>query len=129
MGEAERDYIRDVYSSRPDLAAEYVEALPETKPIIHRIVPDNAGHLLLAVDIADREPGSSIDVFEDTGHYLGRMTLPSPISLSPVVTPVIHAAGSYLYVVTKDDLDVPYVVRYLNRKSEFETGSASRAAG
>lgn len=112
LGEAEREYIRESFGRRPDLVSEYLEALPKTKPIIHRLTPDNAGHLLVAADVAGRQPGTIIDVFQDTGVYLGRIVLPSPISLSPVSTPVMHASAKHWYVVTKDDLDIPYLVRF-----------------
>lgn len=39
------------------------------------------------------------------------MALPSPVPLEPGGPPVVHVTPEYLYVVTEDELDVPYVSR------------------
>lgn len=56
---------------------------------------------------AGETPGSVVE----SGKYMGRMTLPSPIPLEPNGPPVVHVTPEYLYVVTEDELDVPYVSR------------------
>ena len=48
----------------------------------------------------------------DTGVYLGRVTLPEPLQLSP--NPLFR--GQYLYGVVLDEFDIPYVVRYRIRR-------------
>lgn len=107
VGKTEREYVRTEFSNDPAL---YLEALPETKPIVHRILVDNAGHVFVFVDVAGLPPGSVVDVFQETGEYLGRLNLPTPIPLLPR-SPVTYATSDHLYVVLKDELDVPYVSR------------------
>lgn len=110
--EPDREIVRRDFSHRPALAAEFLEALPETKPIVHGIVPDGAGNLFVFVDIVGEPAGSVLDVFQENGVYLGRMTLPTPVPFSARNhVPVVHATSEHLYVVVKDELDVPYVSR------------------
>lgn len=112
VSDADRETVRNDLAGRPDLAAEFVAALPETKPIVQGVVPDNAGHLLVFVDVAGQTAGSVVDVFRVNGAYLGRMALPMPIPLSVrQQVPVAHATADHLYVVVHDGLDVPYVMR------------------
>ncbi|HEX7051941.1 MAG TPA: 6-bladed beta-propeller [Longimicrobiales bacterium] len=111
LGEAEREYVRKRWARRPELRAEQLEALPETKPIVYGIVPDNAGHIYVFADVAGVPPGTFVDVFRESGEYLGRMALPMPVPLTPGRPPVVHATLEHLYVVVSDGLDVPYVSR------------------
>jgi hypothetical protein len=54
-----------------------------------------------------REP-IAFDVFEPDGTYLGVVHTPRGFSINPA--PVFH--GDHVWAVERDDLDVPYVVRY-----------------
>jgi sugar lactone lactonase YvrE len=90
---------------------EVVGALREKKPIVYGIVPDNAGHLLLFVDLEGEPTGSVVDVFEDTGSYLGRLHLPFRVGLSSRGPPPVHATADYLYLTGRDELGAPYVSR------------------
>lgn len=111
-GTAERDFIRKAYAHIPGLVSEYLDALPATRPIVHHLVPDNAGHLLVFADIAGEPPGTVVDVFRDTGVYLGRLTLPTAVALGPPRSPpIVHVNQEYLLAVVRDELDVPYVSR------------------
>lgn len=110
LGDSDRDYIRDRYS-RPGLAESYLENVPETKPVIRRIVTDKAGHVLVFPELADEPAGAVVDMFDVSGEYRGRMRLPTPLKLGPTWPPTVHAADGYLYVVIEDELDVPYVQR------------------
>lgn len=85
--------------------------LPETKPIVHRIVPDDAGHILVFADVAREPAGTAVDVFRESGEYLGRMTVPTPVPFAGRRFPVVHATPEHLFVVVKDELDVSYVSR------------------
>lgn len=111
LGEAERAYVRAQYARMPSLLTEYLDALPETKPIVRRILPDNAGHIFVLADVAAEPAGSIVDVFRDSGEYRGRLILPTLVAPSPRQPPVAHATPEHLFIVTKDDLDVSYVSR------------------
>jgi hypothetical protein len=51
-------------------------------------------------------PGSAVDVFDRDGVFLGRVELPVVLELRP--EPICR--GGRLVGITKDELDVPYVV-------------------
>ena len=109
--EADRENLRQTFSRMPPEAlTEYLDALSETRPIVHRILPDGAGHLYVLADVAGVPAGSIVDVFRESGEYLGRMALPAPVSLFP--SPLVaYATGEHLFFVVTDELDVPYVSR------------------
>lgn len=111
IGDADRDYIRKEYAHLPSLLSEYLDALPETKPLIHRIRSDEAGHILVFAEVAGEAAGSVVDVFRDSGEYLGRLTLPTPAALASRLLPVVHVTADYLYILIVDELDVQYVSR------------------
>jgi hypothetical protein len=50
--------------------------------------------------------GRLLDVFDSEGRYLGRVELPFVMERYP--TPLFR--NGRIYAVTRDDLDVPYVV-------------------
>lgn len=110
LEESDREYIRDRYS-RPGLAESYLENVPETKPVIRRLVTDHAGHVFVFPELAGQPAGTVVDLFDVSGEYRGRMRLPTPLKLGPTWPPTVHAADGYLYLVIKDELDVPYVQR------------------
>jgi hypothetical protein len=112
VSDTDRDMVRNEFVGRPELGAEILAALPETRPIVHGIVPDNAGHVLVFVDVAGEQPGRVVDVFQVNGQYLGRMVLPIAVPLSlRHQQPVAFATAAALYVAAIDSLDVPYVAR------------------
>lgn len=115
LGEAEREYVRTTLARLPALLSEYLDALPQTKPIVRRILPDQAGHIFVLADVAGESAGTVVDVFRESGEYLGRLTLPTPVALVPLAplrrVPVVHATAEHLLVVIKDELDVLYVSR------------------
>lgn len=53
--------------------------------------------------------GSALDLFDRSGRFLGRITLPDGLQ---VANPEPILRGDALYAVLRDELDVPYVVRY-----------------
>lgn len=111
VGEDEREYLRK-RPYRPQVLAAYLKALPEVKPLIHRILTDDAGHLFVFADVAGTPSGTFVDVFEDDGRYLGRLDLPTPVSFFPLPQPLVaYATAEHLYVVVLDDDDVLYVSR------------------
>ena len=81
--------------------------IPTEKPAFNRIVVGDDGHLFVNVPGSDDEEGRLIDVFDADGLYLGRLTAPVPLEwLIPPRFGPNHVVG-----VTRDELDVPYVVR------------------
>lgn len=106
---ADHDEIRANYRARPDLLQAYLDALPRTKPVIRRIVGDDAGHIYVVPELAGVPAGTALDVFRDTGEYLGRLPLPVPIHIT---RPVIFATRDHLYYVVADEFDLPYLARF-----------------
>lgn len=111
IGTPETEFLQNELGHLPDLLAQHLEVLPATKPLLHRIRPDNAGHIFTFVDVAGEVPGTCVDVFREDGLFLGRMSLPTPVPLSPRRVVVAHATSEHLYVVVEDELDVQYVSR------------------
>lgn len=111
VGESDREYVRNRWSRRPEILSEQLEALPETKPVVYGVVPDNAGHILVFADVAGHAPGTVLDVFRESGEYLGRARLPTPAPLNPNRPPIVHVSPEYLYIVVEDEMEVPYVSR------------------
>lgn len=79
-----------------------------TKRIIWRIFGDGADRIYVVPHLEGVEAGSAIDVFTKDGEYQGRAVLPVLMSL-PMPRP--FGMGDQIYMVTKDEFDVPYVVR------------------
>ena len=102
LNEAARDSVRQRWARRPDILAGQLDALPDTKPVLSGIVPDNAGQLYVFADVDGEPVGSFVDVFRETGEYLGRLTLPKPVPLSRYSPPVAHATREYLYVEVRE---------------------------
>jgi hypothetical protein len=87
---------------------------PSTKPPVRQFFVDDRGRIW----VASQEAGAGasrwsgeraspvLDVFDPDGRYLGKLTLPFPLSIYP--TPVFR--GDMVYAVSRDELDVPYVV-------------------
>jgi len=112
VGESERDHVRARLSRRPDILPEYLMALPETKPIIHRIVPDDAGRLFVFAEVAGTCLGCFVDLFDEDGELLARLALPEealPFGLTSEV--IAHATPEHLFLVINDEFGVPSVVR------------------
>lgn len=106
---ADRAEIRANYRSRPDLLKAYLDALPETKPVIREIFGDDAGHIYVVPELAGVPAGSVLDLFRDSGQYLGRIPLPVPMQMAH---PVIFATATHLYYLVEDELDIPRLARF-----------------
>lgn len=111
LGEAELQYVRSRMASQPTLVSVYVNALPETKPIIHGILTDGSGHIMVFPEVTGTAGIGFVDIFRETGHFLGRLPLPTSISLLGPQQFVAHATSDYLLIVVTDEFDVPYVSR------------------
>lgn len=82
---------------------------PSVKPAIQNFVQDDRGNLWVAPITPQYSRGNNprvMDVFDPIGRYLGRVDLPFELGLYPL--PVFRAGK--LYAVTRDELEVPYVV-------------------
>jgi len=118
--DADRQRIRDNHRGRTDVLSAYLDALPETKPVMRGIFGDNAGHIFVIPELEGVPAGAALDVFLESGDYLGRMELPVPISGGPrggfgPLSP-IHATKDHIYYVIADEFDVPYVSRLVITK-------------
>lgn len=82
------------------------EVHPE-RPVIARIVSDGEGHVFVFPRVEGVDAGSAVDVFDTTGVFLGRIPLPARLEMVP--SPRVR--GGAIYGITRDGLDVPYLVR------------------
>lgn len=80
--------------------------IPDEKPGIHRLFVDEVGHLWVQPYRPHGEPNRSFDVFDPAGRYLGRLTLPVAIEMTP--EPVV--AEDRIVALQQDELGVPFVV-------------------
>jgi hypothetical protein len=81
--------------------------LPRTKPPVRSFFFDDQRHIWVERTTGDEEDLRRVfDVFDPEGRYLGAVRLPFPLWMS---SPVVR--DGRLYAVTRDELDVPYVVR------------------
>ena len=81
--------------------------LPRTRPLARTFVRADDGHTWVGLESAPDELGHHFDIFDPEGRFLGSIRLPFPLSVTPF--PLIR--GDMVYGVTRDELDVQYVVR------------------
>jgi sugar lactone lactonase YvrE len=84
-----------------------VSKLPATKPAATSFFFDDEGNLWVERVTANDVENASYDVFDSIGRFLGTVDLPMPLLSNP--QPIVR--DGLLYGVTRDELDVPYVVR------------------
>lgn len=65
------------------------------------------GHLLVQIEEVSGEPGSSLDVFDPEGRFLG--TMEGTFAMTPRTYPAIH--GDTLIATSRGEYDIPLVVR------------------
>jgi hypothetical protein len=81
--------------------------VPSTKPAVADIfVADDRHVWVQRQPVTTTEHGRVFDVFDPEGRFLGEVRTPFPLHWT---NPVFR--DGYLYTVTVDDLEVPYVVR------------------
>lgn len=122
--QADIDSVRAIYieQGRPE-AAPSDDAFAPTKPMIRRIFADDAGHVFVLSELDGLPLGTFVDVFHESGRYLGRVDLPAPVNF-PYPPP--HATATHLYYVTTDHVGVEYVVRVRLRKPAGSGGPRPR---
>lgn len=81
--------------------------IPTSKPAFREFVIDDSGYLWVQMVAAPDESDRLFDVFDPEGRYLGEVLAPFPVEFYPA--PVVR--DGYVYAVTEDELEVPFVVR------------------
>ncbi|HSH45154.1 MAG TPA: 6-bladed beta-propeller [Longimicrobiales bacterium] len=81
--------------------------VPDVKPGARGFAFDDQGNVWVWPVTAGVREGSVLDVFDETGRYLGPVSTSVALALQPA--PVF--VGDVVYGVTTSELDVPYVVR------------------
>jgi hypothetical protein len=79
---------------------------PSTKPAINTFFHDDVGRTWVSPVTSEEDRGRIWDVFDPEGRYLGQLDL--AFSLERYPTPLFR--NDMIYGVTRDELDVPYVV-------------------
>ena len=102
---AERSRVVEAYADtdwqlRPD-------QIPEHKPAIATFAIDVDGYLWVAPVMGE---GEAFDVFDPEGYYLGQIESPVAFVMN-AAAPALRIGRDALYGVTRDSLDVEYVVR------------------
>lgn len=82
--------------------------IPSRKPAFTDLSRDDSGYLWVQPSLPADTEGSVLDVFDPEGRYLG--VVRSGIALGSF--PPMLVRGDRLYAVVRDELEVPYVVRY-----------------
>lgn len=80
--------------------------IPSTKPVARDFVIDDEDRLWVAAEAEHGSVGRLFHIFDPQGRFLGELKLPFSLDLSP--TPVFR--GGMIYGVTRDSLDVPYLI-------------------
>lgn len=80
--------------------------IPDTKPATRDFFLDDEGNVWVEPMTTDAETGFIRDIFDADGRYLGAVRLPFALASFPV--PIVR--DGMLYGVTRDDLDVAYIV-------------------
>jgi hypothetical protein len=81
--------------------------VPSSKPAFEEFLLDDAGNLWVQMVAEAEDEGRLFDVFDPEGRYLGEVLLPFPVEFFPA--PIIR--DGYMYAVTEDELEVPFLVR------------------
>jgi sugar lactone lactonase YvrE len=81
--------------------------VPDEQPIFDRMIVDDRDHLWVQLSPKPDATTTTFDVFDPEGVYLGAVETPYRVAW-PYATPVVR--GGRIAFVTKDELDVPYVV-------------------
>jgi sugar lactone lactonase YvrE len=79
--------------------------VPTERPVFESLHVDDQGRLWVAIPTP--EGRQSFEVLDLDGRLVARAELPRDISLAS--RPLVR--GSFMYLVTRDDLDITYVVR------------------
>jgi hypothetical protein len=81
--------------------------IPSTKPATEEMYFDDEGNIWVRMVTAHEDRGRVFDVFDASGRYLSRVRADFAVARFP--PPIFR--GDFVYAVTEDELEVPYVVR------------------
>jgi len=84
-----------------------LDQILDEKPIVRLMTSDGEGHFFVFPNLEDVPAGTAVDVFFESGVFVGRVPLPVKLELRP--EPVVRFP--FMYGVVKDEQDVEYVVR------------------
>jgi hypothetical protein len=98
---SERESIRD---------AHYLRGLSQTKPVIHGLTGDNMGHIFVLPEEEGVPAGTVLDIFQDSGVYLGRVALPRR-AVTHGRGSTLVATGSHVYYVWENEMGAHGVAR------------------
>jgi hypothetical protein len=76
------------------------------RPIFQKLVVDDLDHLWVMLASEAEDENTRFDIFDPIGRYLGELTAPHVVD--GFVLPIFRRGT--IYYLTKDELDVPYVV-------------------
>ena len=115
VDEADRDELRATFEryGAPALLRDYLQALPENKPVIVGLFVDGAGHVFVAPETSRVDAGTVIDVFRDDGVFLGRVAVPEAVRIDASKA---YARGDYFLFAGEDEVGTPYVTRLRIRR-------------
>ncbi len=115
VDEADRDELRATFEryGAPALLRDYLQALPENKPVIVGLFVDGAGHVFVAPETSRVDAGTVIDVFREDGVFLGRVAVPEGVRIDASKA---YARGDYLLFAGEDEVGTPYVTRLRIRR-------------
>lgn len=107
VSSSERDSVearvRERYAPSADLD---LSRIPGTKPALEEFFFDPEGNLWARPYMPGDSTGRALDVFDPDGRFLGRVQVPVKLRRWP--EPVVR--DGWLWGVTLDELEVPYVV-------------------
>lgn len=109
VSDEDRSEIRKRARGRASML-EYIDVLPDRKPIIVGIFPDGAGRVVVIPETTTARRGEAVDLFGEDGQYLGRMRVPDPVDLLPGRV-AMHATREFLYVGGTDETGTPVLLR------------------
>lgn len=92
--------------------------IPDRKPALEGFFFDDRDNVWVRPVTEEALEDRVFDVFDPEGRWLGRVE--SPVALSSSPAPRFH--GDVVYGVTRDELDVPYVVRLRIVRPSAEDG-------
>lgn len=99
--------VDQVTSGLPPGATVDASKIPAQKPVFEALGGDSEGNLWVRVLSHDDTTGTTFDVFDERGYYLGQLR--APVALARFQRPMITRDA--MYAIITDELDVPYVVR------------------
>ena len=77
--------------------------------LVTRVLTDDAGYIYVLPEEEGVPEGTVVDVFDDSGVYLGRMEFGATVL---TLGPPPYVTRDHIYAVVNDEFEVPFVVRW-----------------